>query len=93
MPVPRLDANMSVLLPQHVLRPAKRNGLVPQCEHRRILAMKIFRQDRLHNWPHALDAVLDAHGLVKAHSLAHVALVQASRKQNGSAANKIEPIS
>ena len=96
IPVPRMDDNIpgrNLLLPQQVLRPAKLKGLVPQCENRRILALPIFRQDRVHTLPYAIDAVLDAHGQVKAHSLAQVALVQASRKQNGSAANKIEQIS
>ena len=93
----------SALLPQQVLRPAKLKGLVPQCENRRILALLIFRQDRIHSWPYDIDAL--AHGHVTAHPLHRAPFVQvpctgnplrcrrAARKQIGSAANKIEPIS
>ena len=96
IPVPRMDDNIpgrNALLPQQVLRPAKLEGIVPQCENRRILALPISRQDRIHTLPYAIDAVLDAHGQVNAHPLHRSPLVQASRKQNGSAANTIEPTS
>ena len=80
IPVPRMDDNIpgrNLLLPQQLLRPAKLKGLVPQCENRRILAFAIFRQDRIHSWPYAIDAVLDAHGQVNAHPLHRAPLVQA----------------
>ena len=72
IPVPRMDDNIpgrNVLLPHQVLRLAKRNGIVPQFQNRRILAVPIFPQDRLHPFLYANDAVLDAHGRVNDHPL------------------------
>ena len=85
IPVPRMDDNIpgrNVLLPQQVHRPGKNNGLVSQCENRRILAVPIFPQEPFHAGPYAFDAFRNAHPLHRP------PLVQASRKLNGSAAPK-----